>query len=116
MIAFSRFTRSRSRAASGLIAAGSGMVKVTTVQPARRASPKTITCSARTASKSQRGPITSFIAAEDGHQVGPHGQRVVELAGPDLVHPQPTDGQVGVLQRLVLSVGDVLGQPVRPAA
>jgi hypothetical protein len=43
MIPLSLLTRSRRRVASGLIAAGSGMVKVSTVQPARRASPKTIT-------------------------------------------------------------------------
>jgi hypothetical protein len=43
MIAFSLLTRSRSRQPSGLISVGSGMVKVSTVQPVWRASPKAIT-------------------------------------------------------------------------
>jgi hypothetical protein len=54
--------------------------------------------------------------AEDAQQVWLHGQCVVQLAGSDLVHPQASDGQVGVLQRLVLNVRDVLGQSVGPAA
>ena len=68
------------------------------------------------ASKSQRGGDHVVHPTEDAQQVRLHGQRVVQLAGPDLVHPQSPDGQVGVLQHLVLTVGDVLGQPVGPAA
>ena len=55
-------------------------------------------------------------AAEHSEQIGPHGQGVVELTGPDLVHPHAPDGEVRILQRLVLTIGDVLRQPVGPAA
>ena len=54
-------------------------------------------------------------AAEDGHQVGLEGESVIELAVADLVEPQTADGEIGVLQRLVLRVGDQLRQPVGPA-
>ena len=43
------------------MAAGSGIVKLTTVAPSRRASPKMMTWSALIWAKSGRGPITSFI-------------------------------------------------------
>ena len=55
-------------------------------------------------------------AAEDGHQVGLEGERVVELSVADLVESQTADGEIGVLQRLVLGVGDQLSKPVGPAA
>jgi len=55
-------------------------------------------------------------AAEHGQQIRLHRQGVLELAHPDLFHTQPPNSQVRVLQRLVLSIGDVLSQPIGPAA
>jgi len=55
-------------------------------------------------------------ASEHGQQLGLHRQGVLELADPDLFHTQSPNSQVRVLQRLVLSIGDVLSQPIGPAA
>jgi len=43
-------------------------------------------------------------------------KRGLELVSPDLSHSQAADGEVRVLQRLILMVGNVLSQPVSPAA
>ena len=53
--------------------------------------------------------------AEDRHQVGLQGDGRLQLGGSDLPHPPTAYSEVGVLQWLVLGVGDELGQPIRPA-
>ena len=61
-------------------------------------------------------PIRSLPPPKIVIRSGSQRERVVELPVADLGQPQTPDGEVGVLQRLVLGVGDQLGQPIGPAA